>query len=73
MALGCLVTQREAIKQVIGLKIMFQGVTLALIYQQGHVSGDLHAVQGMVISAFVVETIMIAVALALIITCDQIP
>ena len=66
LGLGCLVTQRQAIKQVIGLKIMLQGVTLALIYQ-GHASGDLHTVQSMVISALVVETILIAVALALII------
>ncbi len=66
LGLGCLLTQREAIKQVIGLKIMLQGVTLGLIYQ-GHVSGDLHTVQSMVISALVVETILIAVALALII------
>jgi len=66
LGLACLVTQRQAIKQVIGLKIMLQGVTLALIYQ-GHVSGDLHTVQSMVISALVVETILIAVALALII------
>jgi NADH-quinone oxidoreductase subunit K len=66
LGLGCLLTQREAIKQVIGLKIMLQGVTLALIYQ-GHVSGDLHTVQSMVMSALVVEAILIAVALALII------
>ncbi|MEA3375809.1 MAG: NADH-quinone oxidoreductase subunit K [Chloroflexota bacterium] len=66
LGLGCLLTQREAIKQVIGLKIMLQGVTLGLVYQ-GHVSGDLHTVQSMVISALVVETILIAVALALII------
>jgi NADH-quinone oxidoreductase subunit K len=66
LGLGCLLTQREAIKQVVGLKIMLQGVTLGLIYQ-GHASGDLHTVQSIVISALVVETILIAVALALII------
>ncbi|MGC9335139.1 MAG: NADH-quinone oxidoreductase subunit NuoK [Anaerolineae bacterium] len=66
LGLGCLLTQREAIKQVIGLKIMLQGVTLSLIYQ-GHASGDLHTVQSMVVSALVVETILIAVALSLII------
>jgi len=66
LGLACLVTQRQAIKQVIGLKIMLQGVTLAFIYQ-GHVSSDLHTVQSIVMSALVVETIVIAVALALII------
>jgi len=73
LGLVCLLTQRAAIKQVIGLKIMLQGVTLALIYQ-GHASGDLVTVQSMVISALVVETIVIAVGLALIINVyDQIP
>lgn len=66
VGLACLITRRETIKQVIGLKIMLEGVTLGLIYQ-GHVSGDLQTVQSMVISALVVETILIAVALALII------
>ncbi len=66
LGFGCLLTQREAIKQVIGLKIMLQGVTLGLVYQ-GYVSEDLHTVQSIVISALVVETILIAVALALII------
>lgn len=70
LGLGCLLTQREAIKQVIGLKIMLQGVTLVLIYQ-GHVSADLQTAQAMVISALVVETVLIAVALALIINIYQ--
>ena len=64
--LVCLLTQREAIKQVVGLKIMLEGVTLGLVYQ-GHLNGDLHTAQSIVISALVVETILIAVALALII------
>ncbi len=66
LGLVCLLTRREAIKQVIGLKIMLEGVTMGLIYQ-GHAIGDLHMVQGVVISALVVETVLIAVALALII------
>ncbi len=66
LGMACLITQRETIKQVIGLKIMLQGVTLGLVYQ-GHISGDLNTVQSMVISALVVETILIAVALALIV------
>ncbi len=70
VGLGCLMSQREAIKQVIGLKIMLQGVTLGLIYQ-GYVSDDLLTAQAMVISALVVETVLIAVALALIINIYQ--
>jgi len=66
IGLFCLVTQRNVIKQVIGLKIMLQGVTLSLLHA-GHVLGQVHLAQAMVISALVVETIIIAIALALII------
>ena len=62
IGLLCLLTQRNAIKQVIGLKIMLQGVTLSLIHA-GHQSGDVHFAETMVISALVVETIVIAIAL----------
>ncbi len=66
IGLFCLLTQRNVVKQVIGLKIMLQGVTLSLLHA-GHVIGDVHLAQAMVVSALVVETVMIAVALALII------
>ncbi len=66
IGLFCLVTQRNVIKQVIGLKIMLQGVTLSLLHA-GHVLGDMNVAQSMVISALVVETIIIGLALALII------
>jgi len=68
LAIGliCLLTQRNIIKQVIGLKIMLQGSVLALI-QAGLVHDDMGLAQMMAISAQVVETIVIAIALALII------
>jgi NADH-quinone oxidoreductase subunit K len=66
LGLACLLTQRNAIKQVIGLKVMLQGVTLSLIHA-GHRSGDVRFAETMVISALVVETIVIAIALALIV------
>lgn len=66
IGLLCLLTQRSVIKQVIGLKIMLQGVTLSLIHA-GHQSGDVRLAETMVISALVVETIVIAIALALIV------
>ena len=62
----CLLTQRNAIKQVIGLKIMLQGATLGLIHA-GRLSGDVRFAETMVISALVVETIVIAIAMALIV------
>jgi len=66
IGLLCLLTQRNAIKQVIGLKIMLQGVTLSLVHA-GYVLGDGHTSQAMAISALVVETVVIAVALTLIV------
>ncbi len=61
-----LLVQRNVIKQVFGLKIMLQGVTLGLI-QAGRVWGDLQFAQAMVISALIVEAVVISIALALIV------
>jgi NADH:ubiquinone oxidoreductase subunit K len=66
IGLFCLLTQRNVIKQVIGLKIMLQGVTLSLVHA-GHLRGDVRLAETMVISALVVETVVIAIALALIV------
>jgi NADH:ubiquinone oxidoreductase subunit K len=62
----CLLTQRNAIKQVIGLKIMLQGATLGLIHA-GRLSGDVRFAETMVVSALIVETVVIAIAIALIV------
>jgi NADH-quinone oxidoreductase subunit K len=61
-----LLTQRRVIKQVFGLKIMLQGVSIALI-QTGRLHNDLFAAQSMVISALIVESVVMAVGLALIV------
>jgi NADH:ubiquinone oxidoreductase subunit K len=66
IGLGCLLTQRNVLKQIFGLKIMLQGVTLGLIHA-GRLSNDLDFAQSMVISALIVESVVIAVALALIV------
>ena len=66
IGLLCLLTRRSVIKQVIGIKIMLQGVTLSLIHA-GHQSADVRFAETMVISALVVETIVIAIAMALIV------
>jgi len=64
--LFCLLTRRNAIKQVIGLKIMLQGVVLGLIHA-GQLRGEVRFAETMVASALVVETVVIAIALALIV------
>lgn len=66
LGLLCLLTQRNLIKQVIGLRIMVQGVVVALI-QAGVVQKQLEEAQTMVISGLIVEAIVIAIALVLII------
>ncbi len=65
-----LLLQRNVIKQVLSLKILLQGVTLGLI-QAGRMSGDVRFAQSMVISALIVEAVVIAVALALIVNIFQ--
>ena len=67
VGLLCLLTQRNVIKQVIGLKIMLQGVTLGLVHA-GYVLGDMRQAQAMVVSALIVETVVIAIAVALIVS-----
>jgi NADH-quinone oxidoreductase subunit K len=62
----CLLTRRQVIKQVIGLKIMMQGVTLSLVHS-ARLHGDTPIGETMAISALVVEAVVIAIALALIV------
>jgi NADH:ubiquinone oxidoreductase subunit K len=66
VGLFCLLTRRNAIKQVIGLKVMLQGVTLSLIHA-GRLRGDVRFAETMVVSALIVETVVIAIAVALIV------
>ena len=66
LGLFCLLARRNVIKQVIGLKIMLQGVTLGLIHA-GQLVDDMRLAEAMVISALIVETVVIALALALIV------
>jgi len=63
----CLISQRNTFKQIIGLKIMLQGVTLALVLA-GKLQENMNLAQTMVISALIVETIVIALALAMIVS-----
>lgn len=66
VGLFCLLTRRNVIKQVIGLKIMLQGAALGLIHA-GNLCGGTRFAETMVISALIVEAVVIAIALALIV------
>jgi NADH-quinone oxidoreductase subunit K len=66
IGLFCLLTRRNVIKQVIGLKIMLQGISLSLVHA-AQLHGDTQLGEAMVVSALIVEAVVIAVALALIV------
>jgi len=61
-----LLTQRSVIKQVICLKVILQGIALELLLA-GRAHGDAQFAQSMVISALIVESVVIVAALALIV------
>ena len=63
----CLISQRNALKQVIGIKILLQGVTLIIVWIGGQVD-NLYLAQVMVISALVVEAMVISLALSMIVS-----
>ena len=63
----CLLTQRNALKQVIGIKILLQGVTLIIVWVGSRVE-NMYLAQVMVISALVVEAMVISLALSMIVS-----
>jgi NADH-quinone oxidoreductase subunit K len=66
LGLAGLLTRRQVLKQLFSIKVMLQGVCLMLI-SAGVLNGDLALAQTMVISALIVEAVVMAVALALIV------
>jgi NADH:ubiquinone oxidoreductase subunit K len=66
LGLLALASQRRVLKQVLGLSIMLQGALLALV-DAGRINDQIEAVQPLVITALVVEAIVMAIALVLII------
>ena len=66
LGLLCLLVSRRVIKQVIGLSIMLQGA-LVIYVDAGRENGRLEVAQGMMISALVVEAIVLTIILGLIV------
>lgn len=54
-----MLTQKAVIKQVISMKVMLQGVALALIHT-GKLNQDIRLAQALTLSAVIVETVIIA-------------
>lgn len=61
-----LVTQRNYLKQVLGMKVMLQGVTIILI-SEGWRRQDVFIGEAIIISALIVEAVVLAIALSLLI------
>jgi NADH:ubiquinone oxidoreductase subunit K len=70
IGLICLLTQRNLIKLVMGVKILIMGASLSLI-SAGYARGDTAIAQALVTSILVVEAIVTAVAVALIVNVHR--
>jgi len=66
----CLLTRRRALKVVFGLNLMLQGALL-LIVAAGLQNGQMAMAQGMVIAALLVETVVMAITLALLLNIHR--
>jgi NADH:ubiquinone oxidoreductase subunit K len=66
IGLLCFFVRKRFIRQLVGLKLMLQSVSLGLIFT-GWEKGDMYLSQSMVISALVIEAVVIGLALTMII------
>ncbi len=62
----CFFLRRSYIRQLVGLKLMLQSVSLGLIFS-GWEKQDMFLAQSMIISALVIEAVVIGLALTMII------
>ena len=70
IGLLCFFLRRSYIRQLVGLKLMLQSVSLGLIYS-GWEKQDMFLAQSMIISALVIEAVVIGLALTMIIQIAQ--
>jgi len=66
IGLLCFFLRKRFIRQLVGLKLMLQSVSLGLLFT-GWQKGDMLLSQSMVISALVIEAVVIGLALTMII------
>ena len=66
LGLLCFFIHRHPVRQLVGLKLMLQSVSLGLIYT-GWQNQDLRLAQSMIISALVIEAVVVGLALTMII------
>jgi len=70
IGLLCFFLRKRFIRQLVGLKLMLQSVSLGLLFT-GWQRGDMFLSQSMVISALVIEAVVIGLALTMIIRIAQ--
>ncbi len=66
IGLLCFFVHRDYVRQIIGFKLMLQGICLGLI-ASGWEQGKMDLAQSMVISALIVEAVVIGLALTMIV------
>ncbi len=66
IGLLCFFLRRSYIRQLVGLKLMLQSISLGLIFS-GWERQDMFLAQSMIISALVIEAVVISLALTMII------
>lgn len=62
----CFFVRRDYIRQIVGFKLMVQGVCLGLIIT-GWEAGSMELPQSIVVSALIIETVLLSMALTMII------
>lgn len=68
----CFLLREELIRQIVGFKLMLQSISLGLIFT-GWQKNNLHFAQTMVISALIVEAVVLGLALTMIVQITKHP
>lgn len=66
LGLLCFFVRRDYIRQIVGFKLMLQGISLGLIIT-GWEKGTIDLSQSMVITALIIEAVVLSLALTMII------
>jgi len=66
LGLLCFFVRRDYIRQIVGFKLMLQGISLGLIIT-GWQKGTIDLSQSMVITALIIEAVVLSLALTMII------
>jgi len=66
IGLLCFFLRKQLIRQIVGLKLMLQSVSLGII-SAGWENGNMNLAQSMIISALVIEAVVMGMALTMIV------